>query len=898
MAKTSPFPLARLFGVVPLVSTLIAGSASAGVAPAAPPSSGPVTFEAVPDSHGAHFVARGADTGVLVTDRGLAFTVVAPAQRRAREREMARVDLTFEGARPPAAVEGTERQAAESHYLVGAPRDFRTNVARYGGVAMTQLWHGVDLRLHGRDARVEYDFIVAPGADPRAIRLRLDGARGARLDAAGDLRVETAAGTVTQRAPVAYQEISGKRVSVDARFVLEGGRRVRFALGRYDHRAPLVIDPVLLTSKRVGGNNFDQIFDMTTDASGNVYVTGISSSPNLPVTAGAPGTTLKGQADAFVAKYDAAGALKFMTYYGGTGTDAGTGIGVDSSGNVYVAGYTVSTDLPTFHALQATATANTEGFVLALAAAGNAIKYATYFGATGAGEEVWVDDVAVAASNAIWISGSTNGRGLPLSPNGFQRTPGGGFDAFVLKLDPTQTGAASAKYFTYYGGNGEDGGYDGSENHGTSITLRPGGGVYVAGLTDSTNLTHTTSVGPLGGGDAFVLKTTGATTFEGSVVVGGSDEDTGHAVATDAAGNIYLAGETWSTNLPTTSQAWQQSISGADDVYVVKLSSSFGLLYGTYLGGTANDEFPSLAVSPSGVAHLLFTTNSPALFTTTGAVQSAPNGDWDDLFFARFNALGGLSYGTFLGGPLYEESHAIALAGTTAIVAGSTSSDTFPGAGATLGSTDGVFAKFRPTALFVVGNTTLSAGDTAIRNRLQSLGFAVTIKSGPAVVTEDGLPTDLIFVSSTVASGDVGGKFTYIPVPVITCEGWILDDMAMTNYVAGSDYGNTASQTQLALDVGSSDLMSGGLSGTQALTSSGKTYNWGRPYASAVRVAHLTSDTTKSSIFRYETGALMSDNIMAQSRRVGFFLWDDTATALTTNGWKLFDASVKWAAGF
>jgi hypothetical protein len=122
--------------------------------------------------------------------------------------------------------------------------------------------------------------------------------------------------------------------------------------------------------------------------------------------------------------------------------------------------------------------------------------------------------------------------------------------------------------------------------------------------------------------------------------------------------------------------------------------------------------------------------------------------------------------------------------------------------------------------------------------------------------------------------------------------------MAMTNYVAGSDYGNTAGQTQLALDVGATDPLSGGLSGTQTLTSAGKTYNWGRPYASAVRVAHLTSDATKASIFRYETGALMSDNIMAQSRRVGFFLWDDTATALTTNGWKLFDAAVTWAAGF
>jgi murein DD-endopeptidase MepM/ murein hydrolase activator NlpD len=197
------------------------------------------------------------------------------------------------------------------------------------------------------------------------------------------------------------------------------------------------------------------------------------------------------------------------------------------------------------------------------------------------------------------------------------------------------------------------------------------------------------------------------------------------------------------------------------------------------------------------------------------------------------------------------------------------------------------------TVLFVAGSTSLNAADTALRNRLQSLGLTVTVKSASSAVTADATGKALVVVSSTVSPSSVGTKFRTVTVPVLTWESEIYDDMGMTPTASGN-FGTQGSQKQGTVLTPSSPLAAG-ITGTQNLTSSNSTFNWGKPSSSA-RVVTLTSDTTKTLIFGYAAGAAMP-GLTAPGRRVGFFLGDTSATSLTGYGWAFFDRAVAWSVG-
>jgi len=199
------------------------------------------------------------------------------------------------------------------------------------------------------------------------------------------------------------------------------------------------------------------------------------------------------------------------------------------------------------------------------------------------------------------------------------------------------------------------------------------------------------------------------------------------------------------------------------------------------------------------------------------------------------------------------------------------------------------------TALLVVGNATLNVGDTAVNNRLITLGYSVVVKTGTAVVSGDATGKALVAISSTVTSTDVNTKLKSVAVPVVVWESALFDDMGMTGTVSGTDFGTTGSQTQVAI-LSSSHPLAAGLSGTVTVTSSSQTITWGKPAAAAAKVGAQTSDATKIVVFGYEKGSAMV-GLSAPARRVGFFLYDTTAAGLTSNGWKLFDAAIAWAKG-
>ena len=200
-----------------------------------------------------------------------------------------------------------------------------------------------------------------------------------------------------------------------------------------------------------------------------------------------------------------------------------------------------------------------------------------------------------------------------------------------------------------------------------------------------------------------------------------------------------------------------------------------------------------------------------------------------------------------------------------------------------------------PAALFVVGNTTLSAADAAFQQRLTALGLAVTVRQDSAATAADATGKQLVAISSTVASGAVNTKFKNVAVPVLAWESSLLDDMGLTAATSGTDYGTIGSQTQLSVVAPASDPMAAALTGTQAVTSASSTYSWGKPAAGAFVVARLAGGSTRAGIFRYEKGASMV-GLAAPERRVAFFFSDTTATVLTSAGKALTDAAIRWAA--
>lgn len=581
------------------------------------------------------------------------------------------VRMQWVGARSTPQVAGGGRLAARSHYLVGDdPAAWVTDVEHVARVRYAGVYEGIDVEVYGTGARLEYDFLVAPGADPTAIRLEFAGVKRLRVNNNGDLELVLPHGVLLQRRPVAYQVKDGQRTPVAARFVTKGRRQVGFALGAYDASRELVIDPVLDYASYLGGNGLDRAFAVTTDAAGNIYVTGVTNSANFPVK-GAFQTALAGSEEAFVAKFNPAGSdLVYATFLGGSSNDRGQGIAVDASGNAVVAGWTTSTNFPRSNAFQNTYAGNSDGFVAKLNANGNGLVYSTYL---GGGSADYLFGVAFDAAGAAYVVSYTESTNFPTA-NAYRSTSAGDRDATVSKLSPT----GSLVYSTYLGGSGRDEGY--------GIAVGSGGEAYVTGHTASSNfpvLNAFRSTFAGGSYDAFVTKLSSAgNSLIYSTFLGGSSDDYGTAIAVDGAGQASVAGYTWSTNFPVLGGA-QMSHAGSRDGFVVRFAASGGsLLYGTYLGGSSNDYIYGLAISGSGQAYVVGETAS-SNFPIWQGHQTSYGGGSADAFLAAFSPSGNaLAYSTFLGGSQLDLAWGVAERAGGVVLVGQTGSANFPVANA------------------------------------------------------------------------------------------------------------------------------------------------------------------------------------------------------------------------
>jgi hypothetical protein len=591
------------------------------------------------------------------------------ANRKARGTD---VRMSWPGARGLALPEAEDRLAATTNYFIGPDSSkWRRDVATYERVRYREVWPGIDLVFYGNQSRMEYDIVVAPGADPGRVHFRFDGARGLRISPEGDLVISTAAGEMLQRRPHVYQVAGGGRRTLDGRYVLVGGREVGFAVAAFDHAAPLVIDPIVDYSGYIGGTDADVAFSAAVDSAGNLYLAGATDSVDLPVTTGAVGRAKSGGDDVFVAKLDNSGTrLVYLTYFGGTNLDRAFDIAADSQGNAYVVGSTMSPDIPRVGALSATLNGKKDAFYFKLSPAGNQLIYSSYFG----GSELEIGwGIAVDLTQAVYIAGITNSPDLPVrnAAQGSLR----GVNAFLAKVNPD---GRSIGYATYWGGSCQD--------YFHSISLDGLGNVLAAGATCSADFPVRNAAQPVNAGadDVVVAKFDSQGRAVYSTYVGGANMDDAYSVTAGPNGDAFVTGYTLSTDFPVSGNPAQgrNGSRSAYDAFVLRLDASGAVVYATYLGGSGDDWGLGIAADSSGNSYVTGVTSSPDFPVTAGAVQSKNSGFWN-AFVTKVSADGSsLLSSTYFGGGGRDEAYKIVSDGRGAVyVAGSTTSDNFPVAG-------------------------------------------------------------------------------------------------------------------------------------------------------------------------------------------------------------------------
>src|SRR6266550_2304618 len=515
----------------------------------------PLIFEANQGQTDAQvkFLCRGGDYGLFLTSTEAVLSMAkagreskgetdATVERATQEESITGVlQMKLVGANPAPEISGLQELPGRSSYFKGRdPSKWHTRVPNYAAVRYKDVYPGIDLIYYGNQEELEFDWWLAPGADPKLIKLAIHGAEKISLDAHDGLLIESGGSEIRLHKPVVYQVDEGQqepgniqadheyaRVEgadfkhfVEGKYLLKDTHTVAFEIAAYDPSKPLTIDRVLSYSSFLGGNGEDEGNAIAIDSTGNAYITGSTVSSDFP-TKNPLQASFHGIQDAFVAKFNpatsGAASLLYSTYLGSSNGNAfGLGIAVDSAGNAYVTGGTGSTNFPTTPlAFQTTAGSPGDAFVTKLDSTGSALVYSTYLGGSG------------------YVTGLTYSTDFRTTSGAFQKTLNGTQNAFVTKLNAV--------------------------------------------------------------GSALVFST----------LLGGSDHDQGSAVSLDSGSNVYVAGKTQSVNFPVTSDAFRSSSQTANDAFVTKLNSdASSLIFSTYLGGTNLNIATGIAVDAAGSAYV------------------------------------------------------------------------------------------------------------------------------------------------------------------------------------------------------------------------------------------------------------------------------------------------------
>ena len=684
------------------------------------------------------------------------------------------VRMKLAGANEAPEVAGMEQLPGIVNYFIGNdPKKWRTKIPTYAKVQYQEVYPGIDLAYYGNQGKLEYDFIVAPGADPNQIKLAFEGVSDITVAESGDLLLTTALGDVRLQKPIVYQlEQGGHKTLVAGNYVVapsdrssmvsrsSPARTVGIQLAAYDHSKPVVIDPVIVYSTYLGGSSQDIGRGIAVDGVGAAYVTGDAISVNFPVLLASQGA-FAGNDDAFITKFDATGARVYSTYLGGSGADIGHGIAVDGAGAAYVTGQTASSNFPVLSASQgALAGPGTfDAFVTKLDAAGARV-YSTYLGGSDIDEGY---GIAVDGAGAAYVTGRTASSNFPVL-SASQGVVGGFIDAFITKFDAT----GARVYSTFLGGSSSD--------FGRGIAVDGAGSAYVTGWTSSSNFpVLSASQGVVGGNeDVFVTKFDAAGARVYSTYLGGSSSDFGRGIAVDGAGAAYVTGRTQSSNFPVLS-ASQGTFGGVFDAFVTKLDVTGARVYSTYLGGSNVDEGCGIAVNGAGSAYITgwtASTNFPVL-----SASQAVFGGFEDVFVTKLDTTGVRVYSTYLGGNSRDEGYGIAVDGAgAAYVTGETGSTNFPvlsaSQGAYAGAGDAFITKLVDRPIADAGSDqSVLMGTLVTLNGTSPSGGSLTyswsqVPGGPSVALTGANTANPTFRAPTVPS--TGGNVTF---ELVVCEG-------------------------------------------------------------------------------------------------------------------------------
>ncbi len=600
------------------------------------------------------YMAHGSGYGLFLTAKEAVLTLQGAAKQGTAKQGLgasAAVRMRLEGSAEQPEVAGTDPLPGKSDYFIGNdPSRWVRNVPQFARVRYSAVYPGVDLVYYGKQGQLEYDFVVASGAEPRQIRMNVAGAENVSVTADGSLRVKTAVRELRWNKPVAYQEVDGRRREVSGRFELLAKNRVGFALGAYDRGRELVIDPSLSYATYFGGTGAEINPQVAVDPNSSVYIAGTTSSPgsSFPINPSQVTTppTLNGTTAVFVSKLDVVGSsVVYTAYLSGSGMDTSAGLAVDSAGDAYVTGTTTSTNFPvTTSAFQPAPRTNGVAHVFLAKldptgglGNGGKLLYSSYLSGS-----MTDNAMALAADNTghAYILGNTFSTDFPVAGSPFQPTANGATHLFfVSKFDTTATGTASLLASSFLGG-------------GTAAqpTANPPDGVVCAQL-------------PCGG------------------------------IALDTTGNMYVTGTTLFTNLAI-ANAYQSMINQGKnttgtDAFVAKITNAgTGILYLTYLGGTANDSGNAIAVDTGGIAYVTGTTNSvdliPGSLTTglTQGFQTVNTGNPGAYVAKISNPISNqvaLTYASYIGGSSATNAFGIvADSSQNVYVTGSTNSPAFP----------------------------------------------------------------------------------------------------------------------------------------------------------------------------------------------------------------------------
>ena len=559
----------------------------------------------------------------------------------------------------------------------------------YKKITVENIYDGIDLVYYEKDGKMKYDFVVKAGADPDKIEMKYKGAGNVFIDKDGSVIITTLMGEIREKKPFTYSRSTGLKI--------ESGYKVKdnlvqFGIAEYNKSEDIIIDPYRIWATYYGGNGGDGGNNICTDNSGNLYVTGWTASTNFPIQtlSGAYNQTALGGCggdfDVFILKFNNSGVRQWATYYGGDSLDAERSICTDNSGNLYVTGWTASTNFPiqTLSGAynQTTLSGSNDAFILKFNSSG-ARLWATYYGGSSydAGAGFCTDN-----SGNLYVTGQTKSTNFPTKTltGAYNQTALGGSggygDAFILKFNSSGV----RLWATYYGGNGNESGY--------AICTDNSGNLYVTGYTWSTNFPTKTLTGAynqttLGGNtDVFILKFNSSGARLWATYYGGSNDDYVYSICTDNSGNLYVTGQTKSTNFPTQtlSGAYNQTTYGGGqdgDAFILKFNSSSARLWATYYGGSSYDAGAGFCTDNSGNFYVTggtASTNFPTQTLTGAYNQTILGGSWD-VFILKFNSSSARLWATYYGGSSDDDGRSICTNNSGNLyVTGRTISTNFP----------------------------------------------------------------------------------------------------------------------------------------------------------------------------------------------------------------------------